>query len=407
MMISKKRSPQALRIAAALLSLAAGASAQEYQSPGIQDNMPIFSSALKARMTYPMAWSPQVKSLPAWRDAGRAMVWKSTLQEHDDMPFDAKVIATQDRGNYVAREVVFNITSMSRVRALLLDPKSAGPHPAVLMLHDHGGKFDIGKEKMIEPLGDATALRHTSAQTWANKKFSGRWPGDALAARGYVVLCADAVGWGDRGPMVGEAQQALAPNFFNLGSSLAGNMALEDIRAADFLASLPEVDAKHVAAVGFSMGAFRAWQVAALSDAIYAVVAVNWMATAKGLMVPGNNNLRGSSTYQMIHPGLLRWLDYPDVASLAAPKPALFFAGETDNLFPIASVREAYAKMAAVWRAWGAANKFEAIVRPGGHEFPREVQDYAYDWLDRQFALEPSQHITPQPQRTGLNGPTH
>jgi hypothetical protein len=41
--------------------------------------------------------------------------------------------------------------------------------------------------------------------------------------------------------------------------------------------------------------------------------------------------------------------------------------------------------MAQVWRAWGAAGKFEAIVRPGGHEFPREVQDYAYDWLDRQF----------------------
>jgi len=185
--------------------------------------------------------------------------------------------------------------------------------------------------------------------------------------------------------LTGEAQQALASNFFNLGSSLAGNMALEDVRAAQFLASLPEVDGKRVAALGFSMGAFRAWQVAALSDAIAAVIASNWMATADGLMVPGSSTLRGSSSFQMMHPGLLRWLDYPDVASLAAPKPALFFAGATDKLFPAASVRDAYAKMARVWQAWNAADRFEAIMRPGGHEFPREVQDYAYDWLDRQF----------------------
>jgi dienelactone hydrolase len=359
--------------------------AQDYQSPGIAYNMPVFAPALKARMRYPLAWSPRVTDLPAWRDRGRAAVWQATLQERDDTPFAPAVIAEQDRGNYVARQVVFNVTGPSRVRALLLVPKSAGTHPAVLMLHDHGGKFDIGKEKMIEPFGGADAARHASAQAWADKHFSGRWPGDALAARGYVVLCADALGWGDRGPLTGEAQQALASNFFNLGSSLAGNMALEDVRAARFLASLPEVDGKRVGALGFSMGAFRAWQVAALSDDIAAVVASNWMATADGLMVPGSSTLRGGSSFQMMHPGLLRWLDYPDVASLAAPKPALFFAGATDKLFPVASVRDAYATMARVWQAWGAADKFEAVVRPGGHEFPRAVQDYAYDWLDRQF----------------------
>jgi dienelactone hydrolase len=388
-MTIKKRKTRAARAAAMLLCVVAAASAQEYQTPGIAYNMPAFAPALKARMTYPMAWSPKVTDLVAWRDKGRAQVWQATLQDRDDTPYRPEPIAEQDRGSYVARQVVFNITGMSRVRALLLVPKAAGKHPAVLMLHDHGGKFDIGKEKMIEPFGAADAARHASAQAWADKHFSGRWPGDSLAARGYVVLCADAVGWGDRGPLTGEAQQALASNFFNLGSSLSGNMALEDVRAAEFLASMPEVDKKRVAALGFSMGAFRAWQVAALSDSVSAVIAANWMATAAGLMVPGSSTLRGSSSYQMMHPGLLRWLDHPDVASLAAPKPALFFAGDTDKLFPVASVREAYGKMAKVWQAWGAADKFEAIVRQGGHEFPREVQDYAYDWLDRQFGRPP------------------
>ena len=102
-------------------------------------------------------------------------------------------------------------------------------------------------------------------------------------------------------------------------------------------------------------------------------------------MVPGSNQLRGSSAFQMLHPGLLRWLDFPEVASLAAPKPALFFNGADDRLFPVDAARAAYARMDRVWRAWHAADRFEARIRPGGHAFERDAQEQAYDWLDRKF----------------------
>ncbi|UGQ45936.1 dienelactone hydrolase family protein [Massilia endophytica] len=363
--------------------LAAAAQAQDYQREGVKDGLPVYEKALKARLTFPMAWTQDVADLPAWRAAGRAKVWDLTLQPRDSTPFAPQVIAEQDRGSYVARQVVFNLNADNRVRALLLMPKAAGPHPAALMLHDHGARFDIGKEKMIAPWADPA--REAASQAWADKHFSGRHPGDALAKRGYVVLAVDALGWGDRGPMTGETQQALAANMFNLGSSMAGAMAAEDVRAAAFLASLPEVDARRVAAIGFSMGAFRAWQVAALSDDIKAVVAASWMATTEGLMVPGNNQLRGSSAFQMLHPGLLRHLDFPDVASLAAPKPALFFTGAQDKLFPLASAEQAFGKMRRVWQAWDAGGRFEARVLPGGHAFPADAQDAAFDWLARQL----------------------
>jgi dienelactone hydrolase len=374
-------------LAAAMALPAAAQDQPDYQRTGVADNMPVFQQALKAKLTFPMAWSPQVKDLPAWRSAGRARLWELTLQAPDNTPFQPQVIAETDRGSYVARQVVFNLSAESRVRALMLVPKGAGPFPAALMLHDHGGKFDIGKEKAIQPWGDTPqdAARLASSQAWADKHFSGRYPGDALARRGYVVLAVDALGWGDRGPLTGDVQQALAANAFNLGSSLAGIMAAEDARAAAFLAAQPQVDKRRVAAIGFSMGAFRAWQVAALSDAVTAVVAANWMATTEGLMVPGNNQLRGSSAWNMLHPGLLRYMDFPDVASLAAPKPALFFAGEADRLFPAASVRTAFGKMEKVWRAWGAQDRFEARMLPGGHVFPQQEQDAAFDWLERQF----------------------
>lgn len=203
-----------------------------------------------------------------------------------------------------------------------------------------------------------------------------------LAQRGYVVLAVDALGWGDRGPLTAKTQQALASNSFNLGTSLAGIMALENVRAAEFLAAQPEVAHGKAAAVGYSMGGFRAWQVAALSDAIAAFVVVNWMATTDGLMVAGNNRLKGSSAWYMLHQGLPRYLDFPDVASLAAPKPALFFAGESGALFPAASVKTAFARMAKVWAAWKTLERFEARML---HVFAKPTQEAACDWLDKQI----------------------
>lgn len=359
----------------------------DFQKVGVsKDNLPVMSAQIKKRLDFPLAWTPAVKDLAAWRKTGRAKVWELTWQAPDATAFNPQVIAETDRGSYVARKVVFNLSADSRVMGLLLVPKGKGPFPAAVMYHDHGSKFDIGKEKLIQTWNDDA--RAESSQAWAKKFFSGRYPGDELARRGYVVFATDALGWGDRGGLNYEMQQALAANFANMGSSLAGLMALEDARAAEFLASLPEVDKKRVAAVGFSMGAFRAWQAAALTDAIGASVVVNWMATADGLMVPGNNQLRGGSAWQMLHPGLMRFLDYPDVASLAAPKPMLVFAGEQDPLFPVPSVNAAFDKMRSVWTAWGAAERFESKFWPLGHVFEAPEQDYAYDWLDRQFAVK-------------------
>lgn len=378
----------ALRAAVAGCALFAGALALALAQDGIRDGLPASYPALTARLGFPMAWNPAVTDLAAWRRAGRAQAWQATLQAPDRTPFDPVLISESDRGAYAVRRIRFKLSADVRTSALLLVPKGPGPFPAALMLHDHGSKFDIGKEKLIEPADDPG--RAASALAWAEKYFSGRFPGDVLARRGYVVLAVDAPGFGERGPMDYASQQALASNLFNLGSSLAGMMALEDVRAAALLASLPEVDPARIAAVGFSMGAFRAWQAGALSDEVSAVVAVNWMATADGLMVPGNNQLRGGSSWYMLHPGLLRQLDYPDVASLAAPKPALFIAGEADRLFPVESVQRAFAKMHKVWRAWGADARLETRMLPGGHGFDAAIQDSAYDWLDRQFGVAPA-----------------
>lgn len=367
-------------IATTLMLVALQASAVE--NKGVtEENLPDFYEALKDRMTFPLAYDGGDPTI--WRERVLPQVKSLILPYEASRPFNAELIDEIDRGAYVAQRIAFNITDESRVTALLLLPKGEGPHPSALMLHDHGSRFDIGKEKWIAPWYDADRL--ASATEWAATYFSGRFPGEELAKRGYVVLAVDALGWGDREGNGYEAQQALAANLFNLGSSMAGLMALEDERAAEFLASLPNTDPDKVTAVGFSMGAFRAWQLAALSPAIRATVVDGWMAESKELMLPGNNQLRGQSAFTMLHPGLLSLLDFPDVAALSAPKPMLVYVGEEDPLFPTSSVQAAMAKMHSVWDAYGESEGLTTRVwQDKAHTFTADMQDAAFDWLDEQ-----------------------
>lgn len=350
--------------------------------------LPDFHEALRSRMQLSHGWHAGVQDPIAWRDAGRSQAKALILPFADDTtPVDWVVLEEIVRGNTLAQRVAFNLTRDSRVQALLLRPKSPGPHPAALMLHDHGSRFDIGKEKMVRPWGQPKIEQ--AADAWAERYFGGRFPGDELARRGYIVLSVDALGWGERS-MQGfryESQQALASNLMNLGTSWAGQIALEDMCAAKILSRLEGVDAHRVAAVGFSMGAFRAWQLSALSDDVTAAVASCWMATMKGLMAPGNNQLRGQSAFAMLHPGIARVLDYPDLAGLAAPKPLLIQAGEQDTLFPRQEVEKAFAQLKAIWAAHRAGESLDLRWWPQGHHFDRARQDAAFDWLAKQFAL--------------------
>ncbi|MFJ3668671.1 dienelactone hydrolase family protein [Streptomyces sp. NPDC090106] len=337
--------------------------------------------ALKKELDFPLAWGTSpIRDFGEWRRAARATVERHLLTDRQHgTPYAPEYADTSRTATYTRESVTLSLTRYERVRGALLTPHGPGPFPAVLLFHDHGARFDIGKEKLVEPWYDDTRL--ASARAWADRYFSGRFVGDELARRGYVVLCLDAPGWGDRGPIAYEDQQALASNYFNLGASLAGLMAREDVRAAEFLAGLARV--RSVATLGFSMGAFRAWQTAALTDTVAATVAVCWMTGLRDMMVPGNNTLRGQSSYYMLHPGLPRFLDFPDVASIAAPRPMLFHSGGLDPLFPPDGVQAAYDRLRAVWRSRHAGERLHLRTWPDlGHVFVDRMQDEVLHWLD-------------------------
>lgn len=368
----------------AMLTAVQANAADDWQRQGITEgNLPVSWQQMKSQMQYPDSWlSGRYTDFKQWQQHARQEFRQSLLTPDSTKPFDAKQIASEDRGSYTAEKLSLNITDDNRIAALMLTPKTPGPHPAIVLLHDHGSKFDIGKEKLIRPWGNAE--QRTSAQAWADKFFTGRFIGDELAKRGYVVIAIDSPGWGDRGPMVYEQQQALASNYFNLGRSLAGEVAYEDMRTVDFIASLKSVDNQRIGVLGFSMGGFRAWQLAALSDKVAATAVISWFGTYNGLMTPGNNVLRGQSAFYMLHPGMPAKMDIPDIASLAAPKPMLIFSGGQDKLFPANAVNDAFAKAHRVWSSQNADDRLVTKTWPSlGHVFYQQQQEEVFPWLDK------------------------
>ncbi|ATC65811.1 hydrolase [Nibricoccus aquaticus] len=375
------------------LSVAGGSDApaagSAYQTSGVTKQMPVFYQTVKARTAYPLSWlSGRFSDFQQWRTTARKEVILRLLAPPADAgAWEPVIVGEEDRGNYVVRKIIFNLTGDSHVLAYMTVPKGKGPFPAVLLLHSHSGKFDIGKEKVIRPWG-VPSEKLASAEALVAKEYDGVFIGDALAERGYVCFSTDALNWSDRGGGAYAGQAQLASNLLHLGMSLAGLIAWEDLRAAEFLAAQPEIDPKRVAAVGMSMGAYRAWQVAALSDRISASVSICWMTTVESLMTPPNNQTQSHSAFTTVHPGLLDKLDYSDVASLACPKPMLFFNGRSDDLFPQEGVERAYARMHAIWDSQGAGDQLITKSWDGGHVFTRAMQAEAFDWLDRNLGAQ-------------------
>ena len=109
------------------------------------------------------------------------------------------------------------------------------------------------------------------AEDWVVRCYDGQYTGDYFAQNGYVVLSIDALFWGERGRKEGvsyDGQQALASNFMQMGASWGAFINMDDVRSAEFLASLPMIDKNRVGCLGFSMGAYRSWMLAALTDCI-------------------------------------------------------------------------------------------------------------------------------------------
>lgn len=332
-----------------------------------------------------MAWgNSPISEFDEWRMQACATVLDAMLTPPPSTTnYQAEVLAEEQRDGYRARKIRFNLSEYSRVDAYMLVPDGKGPFPAVVLLHDHGGHYFIGKEKMIRPFGVEPAVLE-DADTWAKQCYGGQYVGDNLAAHGYVVISVDAIFWGERGRkegVDGSKLSMIAGHFQMLGRCWSAFINYEDVYTTDFLSTLPEVDASRIGCMGFSMGAYRTWMLAALSNKIKVGAAVCWMVTTDTQFSWKYGRENGGFANTL--PGLRRYLDYPHIASIACPKPMFFLNGEHDKLFPPEGVNDAFSIMHDVWKSQNADDKLKTELWDMPHDCGIKVQEAVLQFLNQ------------------------
>jgi dienelactone hydrolase len=348
-------------------------------------NLPVYADSLIADLTYPLAWgNSKIADFNEWRQVARQKVFDCMLSAPpkavDD--YSAEIVYEEQRDGYRARKLYLRLSRYYTVPAYMLIPDGMGPFPAVNVLHDHGAHLFIGKEKMVRPLAceDSTVVK--DADEWLNG-YGGQYFGDYLAKQGYVVLATDAPMWGERGQPEGprrDKYDMIAGNMMMYGIDLSAYMTYDDLAATEWLAQQPEVDATKIGCTGWSMGAYRAWMLAALSDHIKAAASICWMVTTDEQMSFKYKRTENGGFANCL-PGLRRWLDYPHIASIACPKAMLFINGSQDKLFPVPGVEKAFRTMHDVWQSQGADRMLETELWDMPHSCPVKAQQRVADFF--------------------------
>ena len=350
--------------------------------------LPVFVEKLKRELTYPLAWgNSDIKNFDRWRTEARKKVFECMMAPpRPAAAFDMRVEEEEKREGYTAKRISFCINDYARVTAYLLVPDGDGPFPAINALHDHGAHLYIGKEKMVRPFGVEQEVIDDANQ-WAAQLYEGQFVGDFMAQHGYVVLSVDAPLWGERGREEGvdrSKYDIIAGNMMMLGRDLCAFMHYDDIYATDFLATLPCVDRNRIGCLGCSMGAYRAWMLAALTDRVKAAASVCWMTTTDVQMSTADRKKENGGFANCL-PGLRQYLDYPHIASIACPKPMLFINGTQDHLFPIRGVEAAFATMHDVWKSQKADSHLQTEIWDIPHSCGIKAQQRILEFFDKEL----------------------
>lgn len=315
-------------------------------------------------------------------------------------PHTSPLSGVEERDGYCIKEL-----SIDGITSFLLVPDGATdvhPAPAVLMLHDHGARFDIGKEKLACPLASSPEYIRRSARQWVDKNFEGVFLADSLCRMGYVVLVPDALYWGGRSSEDAQRWSRLsfsdetAPSdtlkmlkdrvyegqmdvyeqcVSEMGKEWAEVILQDDLKALEWLSGQSFVNADRIASFGFSMGAHRSWFLAANTDLLHCAVAQNWMTMLSAA------DTTSASSYSMSVSELRHRMDIPEIASMASPTPMLMIAGERDHLFPREAVEEAFGIMQSKYTP----GALRTVFFDGEHECPKRVQSIVVSYLDEQL----------------------
>jgi dienelactone hydrolase len=286
-------------------------------------------------------------------------------------PLNARVTGTIPGDGYRIDKLVFESLPSIHVTALVYVPEGpTGKRPTVLLACGHS------------PVGKA----HPGYQEIAVR----------LVRRGYVVLCWDPVGQGERSQFWDRSrgrsrynlvcgEHAVLGNFATIaGTSLVRYMVWDGMRAVDYLLTRDDVDGSRLAVTGTSGGGFQALYLGALDSRIAAILP-SCFPTALPMRMANRIFEDPDSDPEQDPPGLVsEGIDHPGLLLLAYPRPLHVSAAVLD-FFPIEGARKSMREVAAFYRRFGHGDR--ALLSEGyhKHQYSVENQAKAFAFLDRAF----------------------
>jgi len=307
-----------------------------------------------------------VESFAAMQAERRRELW-SLLGDlpSQHRPGPAQVLKTEKHEGYTLERLILDLNGEEPVPALLLIPdKRQTPAPGLLYVHWHGGMYDLGKEQL---------LRGVDAQpAYAS----------VLAAKGIVTLAIDSWCFGERkresDGKTGE-EDAFKLMLWK-GQVLFGMMMFDELRALDYLASRTEVDSKHLGVFGMSMGATKAWWLAALDPRISVCMDVCCLTDFDELIQA--HSLHEHGIYYYV-PSLLKHFQTAQINELIVPRPHLSVNGRRDPLTPSAGVEKIRDYLLPLYRRYGNEPDCRIALYDCAHVELPEMRRVILEWMDK------------------------
>jgi dienelactone hydrolase len=247
---------------------------------------------------------------------------------------------------------------------LIPDKPLSSPCPAMIIHHQHAGKFDKGKE---EPAG----LMYDPAQAFAVD----------LVKRGYITVCHDALCFSERR----EASEIYTFRKLLLMNRTLGLKYTWDVsRLIDYIETRKDIDSKRLGIMGHSLGGQEAIYCAVHDSRIKLAVSSCGIGKIHGPNSILSENITHNAALYL--PGFLskgREMDMKEIVGLLHPRPVILSHGVLDKIFPIEGVAELDNWTEEMYAHHGNAEKCVTVRHAGGHYIPETTKDLIYTFLKR------------------------
>lgn len=290
------------------------------------------------------------------------------------VPVQYEILSTTPEKDHDRVHMVFDTVHGDRVFAYLLLPHgiqgkdSAKKYPAILALHPTNAE---GKDSIATPWS-----KH-------NRQYAYE-----LVSRGYVVLAPDAMTSGERifkGHKHFRSQPFYEehPEWSTVGKNITDHM-----QAVDLLESLPYVDAERIGTIGHSFGGYNAYFLASVDERIAVAVSSCGMNPFTGSSMPGHWGVRDWYTHLPRFSEDMKNdrapFDFHEIIALIAPRPFFNYSTQQDHIFPDwRPIAESMEDLYGLYSLYEAPENFTSILGSGDHDFPPEIREAAYSFLDR------------------------